>query len=77
MKINGIFIRAVFYQEWWVCGFLKCFFVKTFIFVFCFNYMAPVSFHQSFQIFFSVYLTTFPFILFHSVGFTPFVFACS
>lgn len=49
-------------------GFVSCSYI---------NYMALVSFYQSFQIsFFSLYLTTFPFIPFYSVGFTPFLFAC-
>lgn len=53
-------------------------FDKMFRFVSCsyINYMALVSFYQSSQISFSLYLTTFPFVLFNSVGFTPFLFAC-
>lgn len=55
-------------------------FDKMFFLGFCsdISYMGLVPFHQSFQLpFFSVYLTAFPFILLHSVGFTPFLFACS
>lgn len=55
-------------------------FDKMLFFGFCsdINYMGLVSFHQAFQLsFFSVYLTAFPFILLHSVGFTPFLFVCS
>lgn len=66
MKINGVFIRAVFCQECWVCGFLKCFLLKC---SFLFSALTIWLWCLSINLFKSLFFCLFDYISFYTVSF--------